>query len=116
MGKTNISANSKYWQGSCSSGKTPQGGSGHKAPVTPGGIQPFSPSSPTHIIPRETLISASGDPHKEVSRRTLVVRRTKTRVTSKDKRMDKLQLCIQSAKDRPAAHTSRAQHLKHNGG
>ena len=44
-----------------------------------------------------------------------VVRKMKTRATSKDKRMDKLQLCIQSEKDRPAAYTSRAQHLKHNG-
>lgn len=83
--------------------------------ITPGGIQPFSPSTPGHIIPRETLVSALGDVHKELSRRMFVVRKTKTRATSKDKRMDKLQLCIQSEKDRPAAHTSRAQHLKHNG-
>ena len=35
-----------------------------------------------------------------------VVRKTKTHATSKDKRMDKLQLCIRSEKARPAAHTA----------
>ena len=63
-------------------------------------------STPGHIIPRETLISALGDARKELSRRMFVVRKTKTHATSKDKRMDKLQLCIRSEKDRPAAHTA----------
>lgn len=114
--ETNMSANSRYRKDHVAVGNSTRGVCTQTASVTPGGSQPFSPSSPGHIIPRETLLSASGDLHKEVSRRMLVVRRTKTCVTSKDKRMDKLQLCIQSAKDGPAAHTSRAQRLKHNGG